>query len=131
MSKLKAFMKEAPTGKTKEIFISERFQDDDGKQVPFIVKAITQDENEAIANRCRVDGNLDNVKYTRNMIVECTVEPNFKDAELCQFFGVVAPTDVPSQMLTIGEYAELSRAVLDVNDLGKAYNEALKAAKNS
>ena len=131
MSKLKAFLQKSPVGKTEEVFISDRFQDDDGSKVPFVVKMISQELNEEIVKSCTRKGKLNNTLYAKKMVVECTVEPNFKDSEVCKFYGVVDPLDVPAQMLSIGEYADLQKAILLINDLVKQEEEDLEEAKNS
>ena len=61
MSKLRAFLQPSIAGRTKEVFISDRFKDEDGKPVPFVVKAIDQKENEALAQLCRNTVEVDGV----------------------------------------------------------------------
>ena len=131
MSKLKAFLQKTPVGKTKEVMISDRFRDDDGNTVPFVVKMISQEENEALVKLSTKKEKLDRALYTKRMIVACTVEPNFKDAGVCEFYGVVNPLDVPGRMLTIGEYQDLQAAILEINDLAKQAEEDVEEAKNS
>lgn len=63
------------------------------------------------------------------MIVACMETPNLKDAELCSFYGVMDPTEVPSLMFTIGEKNLVMDAVSDINDV-KMANELRNAAKN-
>ena len=43
--------------------------------------------------------------------------PNLKDAELCSFYGVMDPTEVPSLMFTIGEKNIVLDAIYDINDV--------------
>ena len=45
MSALKAFLQPSVAGKTKEVIVSDRFKDENGKPVPFVIKAISQEEN--------------------------------------------------------------------------------------
>ena len=50
MSKLSAFLKPSPAGKTKEVHLA-RFTDENGQIVPFVIKSITPEESERIARK--------------------------------------------------------------------------------
>lgn len=131
MGKLSAFLKPAPSGKKREVYVSDRFVGDDGKPVPFIVQTITPEENEELSRMCMDEtGRLDAARYGNRLIVACTVEPNLKDSELCKFYGVMDPLEVPGIMFTIGEKQILQDAIMDINDVKKA-REKLLDAKNS
>ena len=52
MSKLSAFLKPSPAGKTKEVHLA-RFTDENGQIVPFVIKSITPEESERIARKCK------------------------------------------------------------------------------
>lgn len=138
MSALKAFLQPPVTGRTKEVIISDRFVDDDGKAMPFVIQAISQEENEALARKSRVEktigdvpvDSLDNITYTKRLMLACVKEPDLKDAELCKYYGVVDPLEVLSKMLSIGEYGALSDEVMKINGM-KNKKERQKEAKNS
>jgi hypothetical protein len=119
---LKAFLR--PTvEETKVVMVSKRFKDDDGKLAPFVVKSISQAQNEKIIKSCtrrvKVRGEwveeLDKIAYQRKLTLACTVYPDFSDSELCSAYGVVDPAEVPSQMLRVGEFNKLVNAILDIN----------------
>lgn len=130
MSKLSAFLRTSPAGKKKEVFL-DRFVDEEGKKVPFVVKSITAGENDAIARKHRDgDGGLDDAAYGNELLVECLVEPDLKDAELCQYYGVMDPNMVPGRMFSPGELRILQAAVYEVNDIYAA-KKKLEEAKNS
>lgn len=138
MSTLKSFL-QTREEETKKVIISDRFTDEKGNPAPFVVRSISQAENEALSKastkREKVNGqlveNLNTVEYTRRLIVACTVEPNFKDTQMCQFYGVINPLDVPGKMLNIGEYKALSKAIMEINRLDLDAQEVLEEAKNS
>ena len=120
MGELKAFMQPPVTDETKEIIISQRFTDEDGKVVPFKIRVISQEVNEAIRKRSSrpakkngmvVGESLDTEKFGKELIVACTVSPNFRDSELCSYYKTVDPLEVPGKMLTAGEYNKLIRAI--------------------
>lgn len=129
MGNLGAYLRPIPAGKTKEIFL-ENFKDEDGKKIPFVVKAITPKENEMIVKRNTEKGKLNNVAYGNDMIVTCLETPNLKDTELCSFYGVMDPIEVPSLMFTIGEKQAIMDAISDINDI-KMASRLLDEAKNS
>ena len=99
MSKLSAFLHPVTTSEEKEVVISNRFQDESGQPVPFKIRALPQEENDAItrqATRRRKEGGqtieqLDSVDFTRRMVVAATVEPDFSSKELCDGCGVLDP----------------------------------------
>ena len=51
MGKLSAFLRPAPAGRTKEVFL-DRFTDEKGNVVPIIVKCVTPEENKKISQKC-------------------------------------------------------------------------------
>lgn len=138
MSALKAFLQPPVTGVTKEVIVSDRFKDDEGNLVPFVIKAITQKENEKLARMSRKTSNingkpvegLDNLLYTKRLVLACVQAPDFSDQEMCKYYGTEDPLDVPSQMLSVGEYSRLSNAILELNDMVDP-KEKLEEAKNS
>lgn len=138
MSALKAFLQPPVTGVTKEVIVSDRFKGEDGKPVPFVIKAINQKENEKLARMSRklsnVKGNqmesLDNILYTKRLVLACVQEPDFNDQEICKYYGTEDPLDVPSQMLSVGEYNRLSEAILELNGM-RDPKELMEDAKNS
>lgn len=130
MGKLSAFLKPSPAGKTKEVYIS-RFTDEEGRVAPIVVKSITAGENELISRRCRDrKGSLDAIAYGNQLMVACVVEPDLKNAELCQHYGVIDPCDVPGVMFTTGEKQKIQDAIMEINDI-KDEDERFLEAKNS
>lgn len=137
MSKLKAFLQPSAAGKTKKIVVSDRFKDDDGVIQPFIIQAISQEENEALSNKCRDDQvingipvrMLNDTAYARALMLACVKEPDLKDSELCQYYGTMDPEDVLGKMLSIGEYQTLSKEIMSINGI-KSKQEILEEAKN-
>ena len=130
MSKLSAFLRPAPAGKTKELIL-DRFVDEDGNPVPFVIQCITSGESDEIMQRCTDKGGQLNVKeFGDRMIVACMVEPSLKETELCQYYGVMDPLDVPGIMFSPGEKKIVEDAIMDINDMKDAMVK-LKKAKNS
>lgn len=128
MGNLGAYLRPIPAGKTKEIFL-ENFKDETGNKIPFVVKTITPKENEMIVKRNTIKGKLNSTTYGNELIVTCLETPNLKDTELCSFYGVMDPMEVPSLMFTIGEKQIVMDAITEINDIKMASN-LMNEAKN-
>ena len=128
MGNLGAYLRPIPAGKTKEIFL-ENFKDEKGNKIPFVVKVITPKENEMIVKRNTIKGKLNSTTYGNELIVTCLETPNLKDTELCSFYGVMDPMEVPSLMFTIGEKQIVMDAITEINDIKMASN-LMNEAKN-
>jgi len=133
MGNLNAFLHPAEEVKEKEIIISKRFLDENGDPVPFKIRALTQAENEQIVKksmhlvktrfRQQTEKKLDDLEYTRRLIVTATVEPDFTSEEICAAYGTIDPLEVPGKMLLAGEYSILVDEIIDLsgfrNNLGE------------
>lgn len=124
MSKLFAFLNPVPVHEEKEVFISDRFKDEEGKVVPFKVRALSQEENDAIARQSyrRVRGEngqmtkeFDLITFRRKLAVAATVFPDFSDAELCGAYGTMDATEVVARMLLTGEFALLNEKISEIS----------------
>lgn len=128
MSTLSAFLKPVKTTVEKEIVISDRFIGDDGKPVPFKVRAISQEENDALVRAATKTRNengqrverLDSVEYAQRLIVAATVSPDFRAKDICEAYGVVSPMMVPGKMLLSGEYNRLMKAITELSEFDEA-----------
>lgn len=138
MSNLQAFMT-PNTEETREVIISDRFKDKDGKVVPFVIKSLSQAENEEIKRRTSVPmiehntiigQKIDSEKYGRELVLASVTTPNFRDSELCKFYATMDPLEVPSKMLRVGEYNRLVKAINDLNGLNDDFKVLEAEAKN-
>lgn len=134
MSVLSAFLHPVTTTEEKEVVISKRFVDEKGNPVPFKIKAITQEENDALVraatkveekNGRRVEY-LDNVDFARRLVVASTVSPDFTSKEMCDAYGVVSPLMVPGKMLLSGEYNRLMGEITSLSGLADNLENEVK-----
>ena len=136
MSNLNAFLHPAQTTEVCEIIVSRRFLDADGRPVPFKVRPLTQEENDALTRRCmrsaKVNGQpvgrLDRIADSRQLVVAATVEPDFRSEELCKAYNTMDPLEVPGRMLLAGEYGRLSKEIMRLS--GFAEDDLEEQAKN-
>lgn len=134
MSALSAFLHPAVTREEKEVIISKRFLGEDGKPVPFKIRSLTQEENAAIikaaTRKKKVDGqwqdSVDANELGARTIVEATVFPDFRSAELCEGYGTKDPVQVPGKMLLAGEFSRLLDAVSNLSGFDKSLDEEAK-----
>lgn len=126
MSKLSAFLHPVTAQEEKEVVISKRFVDGQGNPAPFRIRALTQEENDRITKQAtrqvKVNGQiverLDNVDFSRRMVVAATVEPDFSSKEMCDAYGVLDPLLVPGKMLLSGEYGRLMAEITQLSGFG-------------
>lgn len=137
---LKAFMAQNVVSTvTEKVVISERFQGEDKKPVPFEIKAISEEDNEELKKACKKrikqkygqhTYETDTSLYLAKLVVECTVMPDFKNAELQKSWGVLGAESLVRKMLLPGEYSELLSAVQDICGFEKELQELVEDAKN-
>ncbi len=123
-----------------EIMISNRFKDEAGKPVPFIIRAVTQEENEALRKKCtrvykdkrgETAREFNGEKFTRLFTIAGTVQPDFRASDLCEQYGVLDPELVIGKMLLAGEYARLSEAIASLSGISEeAAADMVEEAKN-
>ena len=134
MSNLNAFLHPVQGDETREIIVSNRFLDENGRPVPFRIRALTQEENDAISKRSmrlvkggrRGEKELDSTEYASRMAA-ATLEPDFSSEELCKAYGTMDPLEVPGKMLYAGEYKRLMDAIMELSRFG---DELEGGAKN-
>ena len=135
MSNLNAFLHPVQGDETREIIVSNRFLDENGRPVPFRIRALTQEENDAISKRPmrlvkggrRGEKELDSTEYASRIIAAATLEPDFSSEELCKAYGTMDPLEVPGKMLYAGEYKRLMDAIMELSRFG---DELEGGAKN-
>lgn len=123
MSNLKAFLHPVQSTETHAVVVSRRFVDEDGEPVPFKIRPLTQEENDAITKRCmrqiKVNSQfvekLDNIAYGRRLVVAATVEPDFQSEDICRAYGTMDPLELPGKMLLAGEYSKLSKEIMTLS----------------
>lgn len=107
---------------------------------PFVVKSITEAENKLIRKSCQTaeynkkthqkELQTDTQTYLTKLVVACTVDPCFKDAELQAAYDVVGAEALVEKLLTPGQYAALLQAVNDINSFDNDMEELVEEAKN-
>lgn len=107
---------------------------------PFVIKSITEGENKAIRKSCQKvtfdkkthqrQTETDQDLYNNRLVVACCVEPNFKDADLQEKFGVRGAEALIDALLKPGQFIDLLLAVQEVNGFTEDINDQRDEAKN-
>lgn len=134
MSSLYAFLHPADVQTEKEVYISDRFKDENGNVVPFKIRALAQEETEKLARQSRktrkVDGQkvdyVDDIELSHRIAVAATVFPDFSNAEICERYGTLDPLEAVGRMLKSGEFKKLMDEISDFS----GYDDLESEAKN-
>lgn len=122
---------------TSEVVVSDRFIDDDGKNIPFTIKGITAGDDQIIRNECFktkiLDGEtkteFDNQKYQAMLCAACVVYPDLANKELQDSYGAMNKIELLRAMLLPGEFDKLFGKVTEVCGF-KKIDKLVEEAKN-
>lgn len=141
MSDFSAFMKENQIKRENIKFVASKSFMKDGKPIEWEIKAIDNEENEALKKLCTRNvkvpnkpnmymPEIDTALYMGKLAAACTVFPNLKNAELQDNWGVKSEDALLKKMLSAGEYADYCNKVSEVNGFDVDINEKVEEAKN-
>lgn len=111
----------------KTVEISERMPE-------WTLQPLTQKRQFELADKHKIGqatlSNMENLAYLTDLVSETVIEPNLRDAELQDTWGVMGEMDLLDEMLTgAGEYKKLLEEVRAVNGM-KDPNKLMEEAKN-
>ena len=141
MSDFSAFMKENQIKRENIKFVASKSFMKDGKPIEWEIKAIENEENEALKKLCTRNvkvpnkpnmyvPEVDSTLYVGKLAAASTVFPNLKNAELQDNWGVKSEDALLKKMLSAGEYADYCNKVYEVNGYDVDLNEKVEEAKN-
>ncbi|PHV72186.1 phage portal protein [Sporanaerobium hydrogeniformans] len=118
----------------KEVIVSNRFVED-GKVVPFVIKPITQKENELLIKKyTKMDkkGNqtFNQTEYVQALTASAVVFPDLNNAELQKTLGALGNVDALKELLYVGEFSVLTQEVQKLSGLDVEDEELIEEAKN-
>lgn len=137
---MNAFMK----GKAKQLpeeekIISQRYLDEEGKPIPFKLKAIPTPVVDAIRDDCTVVKHakgqriekFDRDRFACKVAIATTIFPDFRNKELADSYGLVDPVEVAKAVLDLpGEYTEWIQSCFNLNGFDDTIEELVGEAKN-
>lgn len=142
MNNLKAFLSESAIQKENiKVVVSERFVDENKKPIPWEIKAIEQEEFDAISKRCKKRRpalnnpsqtviETDVNKLVEELVSACVVYPNLNDEELQKSYDAIGDIATVKKMLTPGEFTKLSQAIQQSLGFDTGMEDNIEKAKN-
>lgn len=132
MSSLVQFLMDNPVDNiTAEVKVSDRLN-----TFPFKIRGMSGKEfadyqklSTTIGKHNKV--NFDSKLFNEQVIINHTVEPNFKDAEMLKKAGCVSPEQFLYKFLLAGEIAELSKQISSLSGFDRDLEDTVDEAKNS
>lgn len=120
---------------TEEVVVSKRIKDTEGNLLKFKVKPMLNEEYLEYQNQCTVPkkgGKIDfnAKKFNQLVILNHTVEPNFRNAELIEKAGVRTPEQLLNKMLLAGEIQVLSEQIRVISGFEDSLDELVDEVKN-
>jgi len=118
----------------KKVIVSNRFIEN-GKAVPFEIKAISQEENKRLLKKYTKRDKkgvetFDRAEYLADLVATSVVFPDLHNAELQKAYGVLGAPALLQKMLLVGEFAELSNQVQILSGLDEDINKDIEEVKN-
>lgn len=84
------------------------------------VKELSEAQIDEIRERCRKDDEVDSKEFGLQVILQATIDPNFKDDELIKHYGVATPYELIQLILNKGEREKLVEATMGLSGFGES-----------
>jgi hypothetical protein len=136
MSTLQDFLNAHPIdGLTDEVVVSSRFKDKDGKLLKFKIKAMTNKTFDDLRKRYTRVGKgrkveFDAQGFNNAVVIEHTLDPDFKDAASIQKLGCSTPEEYLNKVLLPGEIATLADKISELSGFDVDMDTLVEEAKN-
>ena len=136
MSTLQEFLNAHPIdGLTDEVVVSNRFRGPNGEVLKFRIKAMTNQTFDDLRKRYTRIGKgrkveFDAQGFNNAVVIEHTLDPNFKDAESIKKLGCATPEEYLNRVLLPGEVATLAQKISELSGFDVEMEELVEEAKN-
>lgn len=130
MSRLSSFLKTnvKDSERTKDVYVSDRFSE------PITIKLLSPKE----LSRCQEKAvtirnkqpHFDSNVYSMELIKTSIIEPDLRNAELQDSYGVMSEEELLNEMFTGAEFVKITTIVNEFNSLDESINDKIKEAKN-
>lgn len=122
-------------GMTKEVPISNRLRDSNGKLFMAKIKTVTQKEIKELRRKHtkinkKGEQEVNSEAFAEELVVENTINPNFKDAESIKKVGCINPYQYLNKVLVSGEVATLQSEILKFSGFREDIDELIEETKN-
>ena len=120
---------------TKDVIVSERFKDKNGKILKFKIKVMSEEElNSArkaatkILKKGKTDFNT--MIFNRIVCINNTIEPDFKNSESIKKTGSITPEQYLTRVMLPGEIDRLVKEILELSGFSDDMDELVDDVKN-
>lgn len=130
MGRLASFLKTnvKDSERKKDVYVSDRFSE------PITIKLLSPKE----LSRCQEKAvtirnkqpHFDSNVYSMELIKASIIEPDLKNAELQDSYGVMSEEELLNEMFTGAEFVKITTIVNEFNSLDESINDKIKEAKN-
>lgn len=120
---------------TEEVIVSKRFKDKDGNLLKFKIKAMTNaefDESRKAATTVKKGRKVefDAQKFNLRVVINNTVEPDFKQADSIKKLGCSTPEEYVQKVLLAGEVTTLVQKIQELSGFDVEMEDLVEEAKN-
>ncbi|WP_101772327.1 phage tail assembly chaperone [Peptostreptococcus faecalis] len=135
MSKFQAFLKgNVKRIETKNIVVSEAFKDENGENIPFVIKTMQNNLWQQLRDKNTSTDEKGNTKVdayslARDVIAESVHYPDLKDAELQESYDALGEKELIDKMLLVGEVEMFFQKICEFNGF-KEIPEKVEEVKN-
>lgn len=120
---------------TKEVYVSDRFVDENGNKLPFKIKAMSGDAYASYRKEAlritKSGADFDTKRFNELVVINHTIDPNFRDAEAINAAGCVTPEQYMYRSLLAGEIDALAAKISELSGFNVTIEEAKETVKNS
>lgn len=92
------------------------------------VKELSDKQITEIKERCKKDGTINTKEFGLQVILQATIDPNFKDDELIKHYSVATPYDLIKLVLNMGERESVIDYIMSLSGYGESIE--IEEAKN-
>lgn len=130
MSRLSSFLKTnvKDSERKKDVYVSDRFSE------PITIKLLSPKELSGCQEKAVTIRNkqphFDSNVYSMELIKASIIEPDLKNAELQDSYGVMSEEELLNEMFTGAEFVKITTIVNEFNSLDESINDKIKEAKN-
>lgn len=119
----------------KEVVISKRFLDSEGKPIPFVIRPISQKESNTLTKKYRKKDKkgheyFDQTGFMSELVASAVVYPPLDNAELQKQYGLGKEACLANMLFT-GEYGLLADEVMTLSGMEDDINDVIDDVKNA
>lgn len=139
MTTLQEFLNANPVdGLTDEVVVSHRFKGPDGALLKFKIRVMADKEFEAYRKQSmsikpgkkKGQVEMDMSRFNALIVINHTMNPNFKDAASITALGCTTPEEYLSKVLLPGEIVQLAQEIQRLSGFDRDMDELVDDAKN-